>query len=260
MRISSSVVKKRHILIVGGTKGAGKVAVGAFAKEGHQVSVLARTLPRKSLAPRQRTKYWQTDVLDESAVRKTLAEIIKLRGDVSALVFFQRYRGRGDSWAEELATSLTATKRVIELLVEEFNLRNCAIVLVSSINSALISQQLSVGYHVAKAGLNQLVRYYAVTLGPRSIRVNSVSPGTFLKPETEDFFLKNKSLVALYDRMIPLGRMCRAEEVVRPILFLCGEESSFVTGQDLVVDGGLSLTYQEALVRRLLENQRGSRG
>lgn len=252
-------MKKRHILIVGGTKGAGKMAVEIFAKAGCRVSVIARSLPVGNKTPLQRIKYWQADILDEPAVRKVLAEIIKQRGDITGLVFFQRYRGTGDSWSEELATSLTATKQMIEILVDEFNLKNCAIVLVSSINSALISQQLSVGYHVAKAGLNQMVRYYAVALGPRGIRVNSVSPGTFLKKETEDYFLKNKPLVSLYKKMIPLGRMCRAEEVVQPILFLCGEQSSFITGQDLVVDGGLTLTYQEALVRRLMETQSGSR-
>ena len=248
------MAKKRHVLIIGGTKGAGRAAVGAFTKEGCVVSVIARALPKNSSGKPPRVKFWQADVCDEASVKHALADIVKQRGGLSALVFFQRFRGEGDSWEGELATSLTATRHVIETLVSSFKLKNCAIVLVSSINSALISPQVSAAYHVAKAGLNQLVRYYAVALGARGIRVNCVSPGTFLKPESQAFFLKNKTLVELYDQMIPLGRMCRAEEVARPILFLCGDGASFITGQNLVVDGGLTLNYQESLVRRLLED------
>jgi NAD(P)-dependent dehydrogenase (short-subunit alcohol dehydrogenase family) len=98
-----------------------------------------------------------------------------------------------------------------------------------------------------------MVRYWAVVLGPLGIRVNSVSPGTVLKEESKDFFLDDKTISDLYRRITPLRRFGSAREVAKVVACLCGEQTSFVTGQDIVVDGGLSLQSQEALARELLE-------
>ena len=81
--------------------------------------------------------------------------------------------------------------------------------------------------------------------------MNSVSPSTYLKNESKQYFLENEALLALYRELIPLGRMGTAEDVARLILFLCSADASFVTGQNIVVDGGLSLRWPESLARRL---------
>ena len=240
-------------MIVGGTRGAGAAAVRLFRAEGRSVTVLARRLPPTS----QRVpgvQYWAVDIRVAAQTQKVLRAIHRQQEKITGLVFFQRFRGEGDNWEGEIETSLTATKRIIDWLVEDFELKDCSIVVVSSVNAWLISKHLPLGYHIAKAGLNQLVRYYAVRLGPQKIRVNSISPITFLKDETKEYFLKDKALLDLYERMIPLGRMCLAEDVVQAVAFLCNRNASFVTGQNLVLDGGLTLTYQEALVRELICN------
>lgn len=240
---------KEHVLIVGGTKGAGRAAVRLYQPAGHKVSVIARRPPATS--DHANVRYWAADILDAEAIRRSLKEIWQEAGDLSTLLFFQRFRGEGDDWTGEIETSLTATKRIIELLVNDHNWRDGSIVIVSSINANFISKHLPLSYHMGKAGLNQMVRYYAVALGPRGIRINSVSPGTFLKEESREFFLKNKELHNLYLKMIPLGRMCTAEEVVQVVEFLGSRKAGFVTGQDIIVDGGLTLMFQEALVREI---------
>jgi NAD(P)-dependent dehydrogenase (short-subunit alcohol dehydrogenase family) len=96
-----------------------------------------------------------------------------------------------------------------------------------------------------------MVRYWAITLGGRGIRVNSVSPGTVLKEESKKFFLSDPKLSDLYRRITPLGRFGYAREVAQVIGSFCGEQTSFVTGQDIVVDGGVSLQWQESLARDL---------
>jgi NAD(P)-dependent dehydrogenase (short-subunit alcohol dehydrogenase family) len=243
---------KPHALVVGGTRGAGRQAVRRLVADGYRVSVLSRDPPAQSKQKPPAVRYWQADLGDPASLEPALTAINATHGALDCIAFFQRFRGTADAWQGEIETSLTGTAALIELLVGKFNLRNAAIVIVSSINASLISKHLPLGYHVAKAGLNQIVRYYAVTLGSRGIRVNSVSPGTFLKEESRDAVLSNHKLVALYQRIIPLGRIGTADEVVDAVTFLAGTRSSFITGQDLVVDGGLSLVFQEALACELV--------
>jgi NAD(P)-dependent dehydrogenase (short-subunit alcohol dehydrogenase family) len=241
---------KQHIAVVGGTRGAGRVTAEVFQAAGSAVSVIARKLPTGAEAKAGLT-YWAADVTGTGPLKRALEKARREHGNLTGLVFFQRFRGTGDTWLGEMETGLGGTKRTIDMLVDEFELCDCSIVVVSSINAYLISGQVSPGYHVVKAALNQLVRYYAVKLGQRGIRINSVSPGTFLKEESQSQFLQDKKRVKLYEQMIPLGRLCSAREIAEPIRFLCSGESSFITGQDIIIDGGLSLQYQEALVCQL---------
>jgi NAD(P)-dependent dehydrogenase (short-subunit alcohol dehydrogenase family) len=104
---------------------------------------------------------------------------------------------------------------------------------------------------VAKAGLNQMARYYAVVLGQAGIRVNVVSPGTVLKPENRDFYLGDARLQALFKQVVPLGRMGTAQEIAEVIDFLGSSNASFITGQTLLVDGGVNLLSTETLARSL---------
>jgi NAD(P)-dependent dehydrogenase (short-subunit alcohol dehydrogenase family) len=244
-------MKKPHSLIVGGTRGIGRELVDQFIRDGHNVSVIARRLPERKAA-RKGARYWPVDVRDENALREVLRRIIKESGKINHLIFFQRFRGADDVWRGEIETSLTATKAVVEALQDRFAAGGKAIVVVSSINAELIAGNLPIGYHVAKAALQQMVRYWALALGSRGIRVNSVSPGTVLKEESKQFFLRDRKLSDLYRRITPLGRFGHAREVARVIGCLCGGQTSFVTGQDIVVDGGVSLQWQESLARELV--------
>jgi NAD(P)-dependent dehydrogenase (short-subunit alcohol dehydrogenase family) len=243
-------MKTPHSLIIGGTRGLGRAMARKFAHQGHRVSVIARNLPTGK-QPR-RVHITAVDLTQQNVLRSSLKNIIKDGGRLTNLVFCQRYRGQGDPWEEELAVSLTATRNVIDLLADKFDRSSGgAVVVVSSIAAHAITDSQPLGYHVVKAGLSQLVRYYAYTLGPKNIRVNSVAPATFMKEESRAFYLGNKPLQSLYRDIIPLGRMGTTDDVANVISFLCGPQASFLTGQTIVVDGGLSLLWPESLARRL---------
>lgn len=243
---------QKHFLIIGGTRGIGKTIAQSIAQAGHRVSVVGRRSSKKSLQKIPNTQYWSLDVTREKILNHAIPKIIKKDGKISHLIFCQRYRGTKDDWHGELATSLTATKKIIELISDNFDeTSEKSIVIISSIASSLVGLEQPVSYHVAKAGLTQLVRYFAVRLGPSGIRVNSISPSTVLKGESKQFYLHHTQLQHLYKRIIPLGRMGTAENISDAVNFLCSPLSSFVTGQDIVIDGGLSLRSHEDLARSL---------
>ena len=246
------MTKKKHILIVGGTRGMGRALVKAFAEEGHTLSVIGRRQPSEADQQILGVSYWTVDLLNQEQLSQSLTEIISKNGKLTNLVFFQQYRGDGDDWEGEIETSLTATKNIIEALAGEFDdSLEKSIVIVSSVAGQYIAQEQPLSYHVAKAGINQMVRFYAVTLGSQGIRVNSVASGTMLKEESKHFYFQNEELHNLYKSIIPLGRMGTAEELANTIAFLCSPKSSFITGQTIIVDGGISLQWHESLARKL---------
>lgn len=242
-----------HSLVIGGTRGIGREVVRIFVQDGHTVSVIGKRPPPEQDRGLKGVHHWTMDLVRERRIGEVLAEVIERNGRLHYLVFLQRFRGDGDAWVGEVETSLTVTKNVIESVADHFDeSMDRAIVVVSSIADHYVIEGQPMGYHVVKAGLKQMVRYYAVKLGPRGIRVNSVSPGTVLKDENRDFYSANVELQDLFKKTIPLGRMGTARETANVIAFLCSPKASYVTGQNIVVDGGVSLRSQEALARSLM--------
>ncbi len=92
-----------------------------------------------------------------------------------------------------------------------------------------------VDYGVAKAGILQMVRYQAVMLGPKGVRVNSIIPGPFPNPVGQG---GNPEFVSKLSGKVPMGRVGKAEEIVGAVVFLASDASSFVTGTEIVIDGG----------------------
>jgi len=92
-----------------------------------------------------------------------------------------------------------------------------------------------VDYGVAKAGILQMVRYQAVMLGPKGVRVNSIIPGPFPNPVGQG---GNPEFVSKLSSKVPMGRVGRCEEIAGAVVFLASDASSFVTGTEIVIDGG----------------------
>ena len=94
-------------------------------------------------------------------------------------------------------------------------------------------------YHASKAALSQLVRFGSVRFASKNLRVNGVSPGSFIfKQRAADFYAKNPGVVARANRLIPLARMGSVDEIASVASFLLSEKSSYMNGQILKVDGG----------------------
>ena len=112
------------------------------------------------------------------------------------------------------------------------SLAAASIVVVSSIADHYIAPEQDIGYHVSKAGLVQLARYYALKLGPMGVRVNAVSPCVVIKDAAKDYYNENSWLTDRFERLIPLGRAGRSDDIVNAIMFLTSKQASYITGQN----------------------------
>lgn len=241
--------KMKHALVIGGSRGLGGEVCRTLIESGWAVSSIARSNP-ETTQPEELSD-WPCDITDESATKIALKSIILRNGQPDAVIFCHRFRGETLDMDGELNCSVSATAKVINLLISDPNFGPASIVIVSSIASTVIAPNTSLAYHVAKAAMIQLARHFAVLLGPRRIRVNTVSPATFVKREAEEWFSKNPALLDALSKTIPLGRLCSAREVAHAIEFFASDKASFITGQSLIVDGGVTLLNQEFLTRHL---------
>ena len=97
-----------------------------------------------------------------------------------------------------------------------------------------------------------MVKFYAVNLGAKKIRFNSILPGTTIKPESTKFYKKHIKYKKISNNIIPLKRLGNVKDIANLVEFLCSDKASYITGQSIYLDGGLSLIGQETVARKLI--------
>src|SRR3990172_1668248 len=220
-------MNKKHVLVIGGTKGIGRAVSYEFARQGAVVSVIGRSVPQEHAVKKTKIHSFVADISNQKQRNHILSTVIKKNGKLNSIIFSQRIRGSKDDWRAELDTTLSATKAIIDQLIDQFaKVNDKSIVIINSVANEFVIPGQSLGYHVAKAGLVQLVRYLAVTLGPKGIRINSVSPATVLKDEAREFYEKEGTLLRLFADVIPLGRMGTPRDIYHLVEFLCSNKSA----------------------------------
>jgi NAD(P)-dependent dehydrogenase (short-subunit alcohol dehydrogenase family) len=238
-----------HAVVVGGTRGLGRAVVERFLARGSVVSVVSRERPA-DFPEQADLRHFPADLENPHALGDLCGRIAEAGGPIRYLVLSQRFRGQGDPWAGEIQVGLTASRDLIEGFAAYFaDTGDRAIGVVSSVYAEFVGSSQPVGYHVVKGGLNAMVRHYAATLGRHGIRVNAVMPLTYLKRESRAFYEENEPLMETYRRLVPLGRLGTAEESADALDFLCSERASFINGQSLFLDGGVSVVWQEEVAK-----------
>ncbi|MCX6050968.1 MAG: SDR family NAD(P)-dependent oxidoreductase [Campylobacterales bacterium] len=241
----------KYFVVVGGSKGIGREFIKqVIKKKTNRVLLLSRTnIDIKS----ENIVHFQTDLLSNEAIQTTINSIKKLDHKIDSLLFCQKYRPidtKKRSLSDELMVSVESTKMIIEALRDSFSKKGLkSIVLVGSIASKFVATEQAVDYHIAKSALVGLMHYYAVSLANKGMRVNMVSPSTTLKDENRDFYKKNHELYDLYKSVSPQKKLLKSKNVTDLIRYLLSRKSKFVTGQNILIDGGLSLLWQEAVAR-----------
>ncbi len=162
-----------------------------------------------------------------------------------------------NEWGIGLNILLTAPALMARAAMPDLVESRGVIINVSSTNSQFISHQ-PLAYHVAKAGIEQLTRYLAYHYGPSGVRVNAVSPGLIRPPlDGESIEKKNALTQVITDAIIPLRRAGSGDEIASLIMFLASEAASYINGQSVVIDGGMTLGCQYHSAFQALQGVRG---
>ncbi|TDE08756.1 SDR family NAD(P)-dependent oxidoreductase [Jiangella asiatica] len=256
----------RVVVVTGGGAGIGRAAVERFANDGELVVALDRDAAAlDDLAGRAADAGWtvrtqQLDVADDVAVGRRAAELAEEFETIDALVCaagIQRY-GTVEETSMELFDEVVGVNlrgvfatchHLMPLLRAD---GGGSVVVVSSIQ-AYASQSGVAAYAATKGALLALVRSMAVDHARDGVRVNAVCPGSVDTPMLRwaaELFSDGRpadDVVAEWGRTHPLGRVARPGEVADAIAYLAGPQASFVTGTELVVDGGVRAALGVAL-------------
>ncbi len=252
-------------LITGGARNLGFDMAMALAEAGTDIAITSRTLKNaESSAVKiadetgRRTAGFECDVREEWQVKRVVEQMLSEFGRIDILV---NNAGNVVStpeqagmevrpsvlWHDTIAVNLNGvfycSKHVVAKAMKPAN--HGVVVNISS-TAGIIGKDrrvykgtdmggATIDYHAAKGGVINMTRDMAVYLAQYNIRVNCISPGGFFRHQAESF-------VRAFSETIPMGRMGQdGKEMKGPVVFLASEASSYVTGHNLVVDGGLTV-------------------
>lgn len=243
-------LKGKTVVITGASGQLGSVLSKAFQNAG--AVVIGTDIAENAALD---LEYYKLDVTKKKEIADVFSNLAKKHGGMDILInnagvnTFEPFPSRSEkkfNWV--MNVNLKGTFLCIQAYVDLFNKKKCekgSIVNIGSVfgvvspdfrNYTDCTRKNSEVYGASKAGIIQMTKYFAVHLAERNIRVNAVSPGGIndpKNPQGEDF-IKN------YSFRVPMKRMAEAKEIAGAVLYLAGESASYTTGQNMVVDGGMT--------------------
>ena len=230
-------MEHKKVIVTGGNRGIGKGIVLSLLDQGYLVLATSRDSKKFDMS-HQNLEVANLDVCDQASIddfRQIVNDfdpdiLINNAGITKDNLFL---RMNEDDWAEVIDTNLNSVFRMTKLVVRGMLKKKWGrIINISSISGSM-GNPGQTNYSASKAGVEAFSRSLAKELGSRNITVNSVAPG----------FIQTDMTQGLIDeeitKKIPLQRVGSVEDVASLINFLVSEESNYITGQTLVVDGGL---------------------
>lgn len=238
---------RRTMLLTGASRGIGHATVKRFSAAGWRVITCSRhAFPENCPWEMGPEDHIQVDLADAQNTLEAIAEIRSRleHGRLDALVNNAGISPKGADGARlgTIETALTDWQKVFQVnffapvmlargLIAELEAAKGSVVNVTSIAGSRVHPFAGAAYATSKAALMGLTREMAADFGPRGVRVNAISPGeidtSILSPGTE-------KIVA----QIPMRRLGTPEEVAKAIYFLCTEQSSYVNGAEIHINGG----------------------
>ena len=230
-------MEHKKVIVTGGNRGIGKGIVLYLLNQGYQVLATSRDSKKIDFS-HSKLKFTDLDVCDDSSVsnfQKIVNDfdpdiLVNNAGITKDNLFL---RMSSDDWNQVINTNLNSIFKITKLVVKGMLKKKWGrIINISSISGSM-GNQGQTNYSASKAGVDAFSRSLAKELGSRNITVNSIAPG-FIQTDMTDGLIDEE-----ITKKIPLQRVGNVEDIASLVNFLATEESNYITGQTLVVDGGL---------------------
>ncbi len=233
-------LQNKTALITGGASGIGAAVAKRFISAGARVVVIGRR-DAAEIADQAGAHYLQSDVTDERSMISVFEKAQDILGKIDILINNAGVQDTGKVIEEHSADDFDKNVAVLQKGVY-FGLKygpghmNDGGSIINTSSIAALTGIYGYGqYSMAKAAILGLSRVATIELAPRNIRVNTILPGTVRTPMVEN----EPEEIALTEIMTPMGRIADTEDIVGLYHFLAADESRYITGQQIAVDGGL---------------------
>lgn len=245
---------RRVALVTGASQGLGAAIAVALARDGFDVAVTSRWVERladtleKIATAGARSVPVELDLRDPSSIDQAMAQAVGAFGRVDTLINNAAVTLRRaaldvtrEEWDELMAVNLKGTffmaQRMGRHLIE--TRRRGLIVSLASTHGMVGYAQRST-YGIAKGGIIQMTRMLAIEWAEHGIRVNAIAPGTIDTPSRAAFFASDPKARQAMTERVPLHRFGAPDEVAGLVRYLASPEAAYITGQTVVLDGGLT--------------------